>query len=274
MMRLEGKTALVTGGGAGIGGAIVERFVAEGAKVCVADMDAGLLDGKMRTLPAGSAVSYPGDVSNDEDAARMVATTVAFGGRIDILVNNAAMNAQGPIHELDRGTFRKVLDVNLVAPFVLMHEAIPHMIGAGGGSIINICSVGGMRSLPNMPAYCSSKAGLIMLTQQAAHDYGRYNIRCNAICPGGIKTAMTNAQLGALGESVGIPARDFYRMISSETPLARFGDPSEIAGVCAFLASEDASFVTACAIPVDAGTAVVDVVGAFISSAVRKGAGR
>ncbi len=270
-MRLKGKTALITGGAAGIGAAIAERFVAEGARVCITDRDAASLEKMARKLPAQSVVCCAGDVSNDADAARMVETTVAFGGRLDILVNNAAINAQGPIHELDRAAFRMVIDVNLTAPFLLMQETMPHMIKSGGGSIINICSIGGMRSLPNMPAYCASKAGLIMLTQQAAHDYGRYKIRCNAVCPGGILTAMTDSQLGSLGEKIGIPPQEFYSMISSETPLQRFGEPSEIAGICVFLASDDASYVTACAIPVDAGTAVVDVVGAFISSATKKG---
>ena len=166
--------------------------------------------------------------------------------------------------------WRRVLDVNLTGPFMLMQEAIPHMIRRGRGSIINISSLGGMRSLPNMPAYCSAKAGLIMLTQQTALDYGRHNIRCNAICPGGIKTDLMDEEWGVIGKSLGMDGESFVSMIASEIPLHRFGEPHEIAGICAFLASDDASLITATAIPVDAGTAVVDVVGAFISSAVRK----
>lgn len=271
-MKLEGKVALITGGGTGIGAAIAERFVADGAKICITGRRPEMLDKMAGKLPAGSVITCPGDTSKDEDVARMVEKTVAFGGGIHVLVNNAAINAQGGVAEGDRAVWRKVLDVNLTGPFMLMQETIPHMIKGGGGSIINISSLGGMRALPNMPAYCTSKAGLIMLTQQAALDYGRYNVRCNVICPGGIKTAMVEEEWGELGKLIGMDAQSFFSMIASEIPLRRFGEPREIAGMCSYLASDDASFVTGSAIPVDAGTAVVDVVGASVFAALRKGA--
>jgi NAD(P)-dependent dehydrogenase (short-subunit alcohol dehydrogenase family) len=200
----------------------------------------------------------------------MVRTTVEFGGKLDVLVNNAAISAHGSVTEMDRNAWRNVIDVNLTGPFMVMQEAIPHMIKNGCGSIINIASVGGLRCLPAMPAYCTAKAGLIMLSQQAALDYGPQKIRVNAICPGAIRTDMVDKEFGATGRSIGIEPADFFAMISKVLPLQRFGDPNEIAGACVFLASDDSSFMTGAALVIDAGTAVVDPLGAEIVGAIRR----
>ncbi len=270
-MRLKEKVALVTGGGTGIGAAISRRFVAEGAKVCIAGRRQEMLDKVAESLPAGAVTTCSGDASKDEDVARMVSTTVSFGGKLDVLVNNAAISAQGPVGDMDRAVWRQVIDVNLTGPFMLMQEAIPHMIKSGGGSIINIASVGGLRCLPGMPAYCASKAGLIMLTQQAALDYGPHKIRCNAVCPGGVKTEMTEKEFGQFGKMLGMDTDGFFAMISAEIPLHRFGIPTELGGICTFLASDDSSFMTGAALVIDAGTSIVDVVGASIMGALRRG---
>lgn len=270
-MKLEGKVALVTGGGAGIGAAIAERFVKEGAKVCITGRRQQMLDKVAQSLPSGTVTTCSGDVSKDADVVRMVAAAVAFGGKLDVLVNNAAISSQAPVADLSREEWQKVFDVNLTGPFLLMKASIPHMIKGGGGSIINIASVGGLRGLSNFPAYCSSKAGLIMLTQQAALDYGRHNIRCNAVCPGGIKTEMSEKEFGQLGKMLGMETDSFFGMISKALPLRRFGQPPEIGGICTFLASDDSSFMTGAALVIDAGTAVVDVLGAMMTDALRRG---
>jgi meso-butanediol dehydrogenase / (S,S)-butanediol dehydrogenase / diacetyl reductase len=269
-MRLEGKVALITGGGAGIGAAITERFVEEGARVCISGRRTELLERMAAKLPPGTVVTCPGDTSKEEDVARMVAKTMEFGGRIDCLVNNAAISANGPLCDTPRAVWRQVMDVNLNGPFMLMQEAIPHMIAIGGGSVINIASVGGMRCLPAMPAYCTSKAGLIMLTQQAALDYGPRKIRCNAVCPGAIKTEMVEKEFGQIGRIIGMEPESFFDMVSKALPLQRFGDSPEIGGLCAFLASDDSSFMTGAALLIDAGTAIVDVLGATMMGAVRR----
>jgi len=270
-MKLKGKVALITGGGTGIGAAIVKRFVTEGAKVCLTGRRKEMLDEVARSLPSGAVTTCSGDVSKDDDVARMVKTTVSFGGGLDVLVNNAGIASQAPVADLSREEWQRVFDVNLTGPFLLMKASIPHMIKGGGGSIINIASVGGLRCLSGFPAYCSSKAGLIMLTQQAALDYGRHNIRCNAICPGGIKTEMTEKEFGQLGKALGMDTDSFFAMISKVLPLQRFGQPPEIGGVCTFLASDDSSFMTGAALVVDAGTAVVDTLGATMVDALRRG---
>ena len=270
-MKLNGKVALVTGGGTGIGTAIVTRFVTEGAKVCLTGRRKEMLDEVARSLPSGTVTTCPGDVSKDDDVARMVKTAISFGGRLDVLVNNAGIASQAPVVDLSREEWQRVFDVNLTGPFLLMKASIPHMIKGGGGSIINIASVGGLRCLSGFPAYCSSKAGLIMLTQQAALDYGRHKIRCNAICPGGIKTEMTKKEFGQLGKALGMETDSFFAMISKALPLQRLGQPPEIGGVCTFLASDDSSFMTGAAVVVDAGTAVVDVLGAMMVDALRRG---
>jgi NAD(P)-dependent dehydrogenase (short-subunit alcohol dehydrogenase family) len=269
-MKLKGKVALITGGGTGIGAAIAKRFVAEGAMVCITGRRQEMLDEMARSLPGGTVATCSGDVSKDEDVKRMVAAAVTFGGRLDVLVNNAAINPDASIVGLDRDVWQKVFDVNLTGPFLLMKAAIPYIIEGGGGSIINISSLGGMRSLPGRPAYCTSKAGLIMLTQQAAQDYGPHKVRCNAVCPGGIKTTMTEEGFGEVGKILGMDYDDFYAMISSELPLHRFAEADEIAGICTYLASDDSSFMTGAVLAIDGGTAVVDVVGASIMGALKR----
>jgi NAD(P)-dependent dehydrogenase (short-subunit alcohol dehydrogenase family) len=269
-MKLKGKVALITGGGTGIGAAIAERFIEEGALVCISGRRQEMLDKVAKKLPSGKVTTYAGDVSNEEVAKQMVEATVDFGGHLDVLVNNAALNVVGPITDLKADDWRHVLDVNLTGPFLLMQASIPHMIKAGGGSIINIASVGGTRCLPYYPAYCASKAGLIMLTQQAALDYGPHNIRCNSVCPGGVKTDMTASDFGQFGKMIGMEPDEYLDLIAEEIPLRRFAKPEEMGGICTFLASDDASFTTGSTILVDAGTSVVDVVGASIMGSLRR----
>jgi len=169
-MRLKGKVALITGGGTGIGTAVAERFVAEGAKICITGRRRELLDKVAQTLTPGSVKTCPGDVTKVEDVERMVATALAFEGRLDVVVNNAGIDPGGTVTDLDPDLWRKVIEINLTGPFLVMKASIPHMIKGGGGSIINVSSLGGLRCLPGMAAYCTSKAGLIMLTKQAAPD--------------------------------------------------------------------------------------------------------
>jgi NAD(P)-dependent dehydrogenase (short-subunit alcohol dehydrogenase family) len=184
-MRLDGKTALVTGGGAGIGAAIAERFIYDGAKVIISDIRKDLLDGMVEVLEAGKLGTCVGDVSNFDNVKKMVDAAVAFGGGIDILVNNAGIDPPSySIVDEAIDQWKKILDVNLTGPFLCMKAAIPHMIKQGGGSIINISSLAGMRCLPNHPGYCASKAGLIQLAMQAALDYGPDKIRVNVVAPG------------------------------------------------------------------------------------------
>ena len=269
-MQLEGKVALITGGGAGIGAAISERFVREGARIVITGRRRAILESMAQKLSSGSTEIFAGDVSCEEDVKQMVETAIKFGGKLDVLVNNAGISMIGSITDISMDNWFKTLSINLTGPFMMMKAAIPYMKEAGGGSIINIASLGGLRCLPERPAYCTTKAGLIMLSKQAALDYGKYNIRCNVVCPGGVKTEMTEADFGQVGKMIGMETDDFVKEISSEMPLKRFADIHEMGGVCTFLASDDSSFMTGAELVVDGGTVIVDVVGAGISGAVRR----
>lgn len=267
-MRLDGKVALITGAGTGIGTAIAERFVADGARVCITGRRIQMLDKVAQSFPAGSVATCAGDVTDYDDAVRMVETALELTGKLDVLLNNAAIDPGGTtVVELDPELWQRVLDTNLTGPMHLMKATIPHMIHAGGGSIINIASLGGLRCLPGMPAYCASKAGLIMLTQQVALDFGPVKIRCNAVCPGGTRTAMLETSLGPLAEALKTDVDGVFDRISSMVPLRRTADPSEIAGICSYLASEDSSFMTGAVLVLDGGAAIVDVAGAALSHA-------
>ena len=167
-MKLEGKVALITGAGRGIGAAIAKRLVDDGAKIVITDILKDSLENVAKSLKAGMVEACPGDVTNFDDVKKMVDATVKFGGKIDVLVNNAGIDPGGTIVDIDIALWKKILDVNLNGPFYCMRAAIPYMIKQGGGSIVNIASLAGVRCLPSMPAYCASKGGLIQLALQAA----------------------------------------------------------------------------------------------------------
>lgn len=266
-MDLKGKVALITGGGSGLGVAIAQRFVKDGAKVCITGRRREKLEQTAKTLPQGSVAICQGDVSKEEDAKRMVAETVKAFGKLDILVNNAAHDVKGRLADLAPADWRMVIEINLTGPFLLMHEAIPVMMKAGGGSIINIASLGGTRCLPACPAYNTSKAGLIMLTQQAALDYGPYKIRVNAVCPGGIDTELLDEMILPLAKALKTNKQGGLDYFSKNVPLRRVSKPEEITGICSFLASEESSFMTGAALLIDGGAAIVDVSGAAVSNA-------
>ena len=260
-MKLEGKTALVTGGGTGIGAAITERFVAEGAKVCITGRRKERLEQQVAAFPAGSLLACVGDVSVYDDVKRMVASTVDFGGGIDILVNNAASDVYGAIADLEPEDWQQVMNVNLNGPFMLMKTTLPHMVANGGGSIINVASIGGIRCMPGSSAYGTSKAGLIHLTKAVALEYGPFGVRCNVVCPGATRTEMFEDTVGKIAEAKGTDIDSLLKQFSAPIPLRRVSTPGEMAGVCAFLAGEDSSFMTGAVLVVDGGAIVVDVAG-------------
>jgi NAD(P)-dependent dehydrogenase (short-subunit alcohol dehydrogenase family) len=232
-----------------------------------------MLDRVMRSLPANAIVTCAGDVANAADSQRMVDTALKFNGTLDVLVNNAAIGIPGSLIDLSLEDWQSMLDINLTGPFLLMKAALPHMIKAGKGSIINISSLAGLRGAPGTPAYAAAKAGLNMLSQQVAVEYGPAKIRCNVVCPGAIRTPQMDEIMerftGAL-DMENPNVEDVYTAFSVNTPLRRVGNPDEITGICNFLASDDSSFVTGAVIAVDGGTAVVDANGLALFNAMKK----
>jgi meso-butanediol dehydrogenase/(S,S)-butanediol dehydrogenase/diacetyl reductase len=269
-MRLDGKVALITGGGTGIGTAIADRFVEEGAKVCISGRRQSKLENVAKSLPQGMVAVCAGDVTKFEDCERMVNTTVSFGGKIDVLINNAAIDPGGAVLDLNPELWRHVIDINLTGPFLMTKAALKPMIQAGGGSIINISALGGLRCLPGMPAYCTSKAGLNHFTKQVALDYGPANIRCNVVCPGGTRTDMLSEALTPVAQAMGTDIEGIFAKMSSNVPLRRIASASEVSGICVYLASEDSSYMTGAVLLLDGGAAIVDVAGAALSDSGSK----
>jgi NAD(P)-dependent dehydrogenase (short-subunit alcohol dehydrogenase family) len=205
-------------------------------------------------------------VTNPADVDRIVQTALSFGQGLHVLVNNAgAEQPMAGVVDLDPAVWSRVLEVNLTGPFLTMKAVIPHMIKAGGGSIVNISSLAGLVNLGGLPAYCASKGGLISLSKQVAVDYGASNVRCNVVCPGATMTEMFVGGMKPFAQACGVAIEDVFRTFSQDIPLRRLSSPHEMAGLCSFLASDDASFLTAAVIPVDGGAAAVDVSGAAIN---------
>ncbi len=247
-MKLKGKTAIISGAGSGIGRACALLFAREGARVLAADVDA---DGGRRAVDritecGGEAVFIDTDVSKNADVERMVGTALASWGRIDILLNGAAILAYGTIVETDEATWERVISINLTGTWRCCKAVLPHMIRQGGGSIINVASTTGAHdACAHAVAYVSSKGGVTLLTRAMAIDHARQGIRVNALCPGPTDTpmlrrALTPEQLEAFAQSF---------------PMGRLGRPEELANAALFLASDDASFVTGSAMYVDGGQA-------------------
>jgi NAD(P)-dependent dehydrogenase (short-subunit alcohol dehydrogenase family) len=237
--RLEGKVAVVTGAGSGIGAATARAFHREGAKVVAADVS-GLQEELAKEL-GEDCLAVHADVSKGEDVRNMLAAAVDTFGRLDILHNNAGIDgAVAHTGEYEEADFDKVWSINGRGVFLGLRYAIPIMLEHGGGSIINTASMASMVAFPGMPAYCAAKAAVVMLTKNAAAEYAGRGIRVNAISPGPIRTAITDS----------LPP-ELIKGVVDATPIGRFGDPSEVANLALFLASDESSFITGAEMLID-----------------------
>jgi len=257
-MRLQGKVALITGGGTGIGAAVAQAFIGEGARVCIAGRRREVLEKVALRFSDGQCTVCTADVSRLQDARRMVEATAAFGGKLDIVVNNAAMGVPGSVVDMDVSLWQQVLDTNLTGPFLVLKYAIPHMIRAGGGSIINVASLGAIRGLPNVAAYCAAKAGLLGLSRQVAIDYGPQRIRSNVVLPGAFRSEMFDRRLEETASAAGISVEERLNAMAAPTPLKRVAFPAEIAGLFVYLASDESAYTTASEFICDAGVHALD----------------
>jgi NAD(P)-dependent dehydrogenase (short-subunit alcohol dehydrogenase family) len=239
--KLDGKVAVVTGAGSGIGVAIAEALHREGARVVVADIS-GRQEDTAKRLGDG-CVAVHADVSRGEDVKSMLETARSTFGRLDILCNNAGIEGElVPLGESTEENYDRVMSINARGVFLGMRYGIPMMAAAGGGSIINTASIAGSVAFPTMSAYCASKGAIVMMTRTAAAEYGSAGVRVNAICPGVTRTAMVDRLPGPLiAGATGL------------TPMGRSGGPEEMASAVVYLAGDDASFVTGTTITVDGG---------------------
>jgi meso-butanediol dehydrogenase / (S,S)-butanediol dehydrogenase / diacetyl reductase len=241
-MRLADKTAIVTGGGSGIGQAIATRFAAEGASVVVADVVAERAESVAAVLEGALAIHA--DITSADDVERLVREATEAYGRVDVLVNNAGLGDADDVLEIDEEAWDFEVDVNLKGAFLCSKAVLPGMIEGGGGVIVNIASVNGMAFFAN-EAYSAAKAGMINLTRSMAVRYGRHGIRVNAIAPGTIRTPLWQ-------ERVDKEPAIFERLVRWY-PLGRVGEPDDVARAAVFLASDDANWITGEVLRVDGG---------------------
>jgi NAD(P)-dependent dehydrogenase (short-subunit alcohol dehydrogenase family) len=248
--RLAGKSAVITGGGTGIGQAIALAFAREGAQVAVAGRRKERLDETLRLLQQSgcSALALECDVTKAADTLRLVKSAEDAFGKVNVLVNNAGALSVSTVENISEEEWDHVMATNVKGPFLMSRVALPAMRRAGGGSIINVGSVLGLVAIRDRAAYCASKGAVTMLTRAMALDHAHDNIRVNCLCPSIVESDMTK-DLFADSEA-GRQARE-SRLAS--IPLGRFGKPADVAGLAVFLASEESSWMTGTVIPVDGG---------------------
>lgn len=243
--RLEGKVAVVTGAGSGMGEAMAKRFCREGARVVAVDVSGA----EQQTAQAAGSdcVPFAADVAKSADVQAMLNAAVERWGRLDVLCNNAGI--QGPLAltaDYPEDDWDQVLAVNLKGVFLGMKYAIPLMLKAGGGSIVNTSSMAALVAFPELPAYSASKGGVSILTRQTAAEYAGQGIRVNGILPGAIDSGMTRAM-----------RPDYLQGAVAATLMGRIGTPDEIANLALFLASDESSFITGTLTAVDGGYTLV-----------------
>ena len=253
MGRLDGKVAIITGAGSGLGRAAARKFAAEGASVACVDLDRGGAEETVSAMGERGLV-VTADVTTEADTGRMVAETRARFGPPTVLYANAGIGGRGAAGEVSLELWQAVLAVNLTGLWLSAKACLPAMIEAGGGSIINQASITGLIGFPNSAAYTASKGGVISLTRQMAVDYAPHNVRVNAICPGVIETPLLRS---AWAQAQGVPESEVDDLLAEhwhpQIPMGRLGAVDDIAAMALYLASDESAWTTGSILTVDGG---------------------
>ncbi|WP_066705889.1 SDR family NAD(P)-dependent oxidoreductase [Celeribacter ethanolicus] len=243
-----GRTALVTGAASGLGLAMARAFVGAGAHVVLFDLDEDGVRAAADALNAdhpGRVMALAGSITDTGTVAAACEAAVAFGGRLDVVMNNAGISGNGPSLDLDEATWRRGIDINLSGAFFVAQAAGRIMAEQGGGSIVNTASMYGVVTAPERAAYCAAKAGVVALTKVLAIEWADRNIRVNAIAPGYVRTALT--------ENLAAQGRLDLDALNARVPAGRLGTPEEIASASLFLASDASAYVTGQTLVADGG---------------------
>lgn len=246
-MRFQDKTVIVTGAAGGIGSAIAARFASEGARVVLTDVNAEGVAAAAQAI-GGATRGFASDISAPAGCQAIIEDVMETEGAIDVLCNNAGINRRGPLLALSEGDWDLSFAINVDAIFHLCRAALPHMIDAGGGAIVNTCSQWGLYPAPNHIAYNVTKAAVASFTQNLARDYAPQKIRVNAVCPGEIHTPMLEAGVKRSGRTIA----DLDKLV----PFGRIGKPEEVAALVAFLASDEAAFICGSLVEITGAQAV------------------
>jgi NAD(P)-dependent dehydrogenase (short-subunit alcohol dehydrogenase family) len=251
----EGRVALVTGAGRGIGRAIALELASLGARLIVAELDAATGERTASAVRAlgRDAVALTIDVTQRDDLARMVATALESFGRLDILVNNAGVFRAEPVQAIDDAHWERVMDINAKAVFFACQAALPSMLDAGGGAIVNIASMAGKIGTPASLVYGASKAAVISLTRSLALAVAADGVRVNCVCPGFVETEMWSQLEREMSAMLGVSQTEFHERRLAQIPLGRWETPEDVARVVGFLASARSGYVTGEALNVSGG---------------------
>jgi meso-butanediol dehydrogenase/(S,S)-butanediol dehydrogenase/diacetyl reductase len=255
-MRLEGKVAIISGGGTGIGAATARRFVAEGAKVVVTGRRKEPLDAIAEET---GGIAVPGDVTDPEHAPAAVRSAVGTFGGLDVVVANAGTGFGGTAGDVDDERWQRTLDVNVTGVLRLVRAALPALIERDRGSIVLVSSTSGLVSATDSAAYVTSKHALLGLARSIAVDYGPSGIRANAVCPGWVVTPMGNDEMDTVAQRRSMTRDNAYALATSTVPLRRPATADEIASCILFLASDESSIVTGSVLVADGGGLAADI---------------
>ena len=255
LKRFTNQVVVVTGAARGIGRACAVRFAQEGAHVACLDLDEANNEKSAEECRSygAEALAIKCDVTSKDDIATAIETVLQAWGRIDVLVTSAGIYSGSPLTEVPLEQWQRLIDINLTGVFLSNQAVAPTLMAQGSGSIINISSMAGKTSWPASAEYSASKSGVIGLTRSVAMELAPYGATCNAVCPGNTLTDMVRKVAAQVGPTEGLTPEEWLQQRANDCPMKRMAEPWEIAGVVAFLASEDARYITGQAIEVDGG---------------------